>query len=229
MLDSYLLGSADRLCQEAPVPVVTLNDRRDRLGGAANVALNLHHLGAKISLLSVVGDDGDGDRLRQSLEEAGLATDGLLVQAARRTLVKQRVMAGSQMLIRLDQGSTEAIAPTMEAQLIHQFNECFSQCDAIVMSDYSYGVLTPRVMQAITDRQAASPQLLVADSKRLASYRSVGMSVVKPNYEEAIRLLHAQDGISVKQTDSRFEQIAHHQAQLLGHHRSQYGCCDVGC
>ena len=215
MLDSYLIGSADRLCQEAPVPVVTLSERRDCAGGAANVAVNLHQLGAQVSLLSVIGDDNEGDRLRHTLEQAGLVTDGLLVQASRRTLVKQRIMAASQMLVRLDQGSTEAIDPTLEQQLIHQFHQRLSRCDAIVVSDYSYGVLTPPIMQAIANVQATSPKLLVVDSKRLASYRSIGVTVVKPNYEEAIRLLTAHRGIAVSQFDSRLDQIVQHHEALL--------------
>ena len=215
MLDSYLIGSADRLCQEAPVPVVALKERRDRAGGAANVALNLHQLGAKVSLLSVMGDDGDGDRLRQTLEQAGLATDGLFVQPSRQTLVKQRVMAKAQMLVRLDQGSTEAIAPALEQSLIDRFQALFSQCDAVIISDYSYGVLTERVMAAIAHLQGAAPRWLVVDSKRLASYRSVGVTVVKPNYEEAIRLLTVHHKISGMQAASRLDQIVQQRESLL--------------
>ena len=216
MLDSYLMGQATRLCQEAPVPVVTLNDRCDRPGGAANVAVNLRSLGANVSLLSVIGADEDGDRLQHALEHNDIGTETLLPQPSRRTLVKNRVMAGSQLLLRMDQGSTDAIAPAMEKQLIHQLTALFLQCDAVVISDYNYGLLTPRVIQAIAQLQAEAPKLIVVDSKRLASYRSIGVTVVKPNYEEAIFLLTTQTSITLDDnTDTRIDQIVQYRDQLL--------------
>ncbi|MBW4469918.1 MAG: bifunctional hydroxymethylpyrimidine kinase/phosphomethylpyrimidine kinase [Stenomitos rutilans HA7619-LM2] len=215
MLDSYLMGSADRLCQEAPVPVVTLSDRRDVPGGAANVAVNLRALGAQVSFLSVVGEDENGDRLRQALAHCGVKIDDLLVQTDRQTLVKQRIMAASQMVVRLDQGSIEAIALEMEQQLIDRLHKLVPSCDAIVISDYSYGLLTPRVLDAIAALQATAPKLLVVDSKRLASYRSLGATVVKPNYEEACRLLADPATTLTTAVETRLEFMARHREQLL--------------
>ncbi|MBD2034644.1 bifunctional hydroxymethylpyrimidine kinase/phosphomethylpyrimidine kinase [Leptolyngbya sp. FACHB-321] len=217
MLDSYLMGSANRLCQEAPVPVVTLNDRSDRPGGAANVAVNLHALGARVSFLSVIGDDGDGDRLRQTLEHCGLETDGLLVQPSRHTLAKQRIMAASQMVVRLDQGSTDAIAPEIEQQLIERLQALVPPCDAVIISDYSYGLLTQRVMDTIATLQVAAPTLLVVDSKRLARYRSLSATVVKPNYDEACRLLTDPVGTADSMPDmgTRLDSIARQRDRLL--------------
>lgn len=214
MLDSYLLGEATRLCQEAPVAVVALRDRQDIPGGAANVAVNLRSLGAQVSLLSVIGDDVEGKLLQQALARCGIETGALLRQPLRRTLVKSRVMAASQMLVRIDQGSTEAIAPNIEQQLIQRLTDLFLQCDAIVLSDYSYGILTPRVIAVIAHLQAQTPRLMVVDSKRLASYRSIGVTVVKPNYEEALRLLATQT-TTLDDTNTRLEQIAQHRDQLL--------------
>ncbi|XGV98557.1 MAG: bifunctional heptose 7-phosphate kinase/heptose 1-phosphate adenyltransferase [Leptolyngbya sp. BL-A-14] len=215
MLDSYLMGRANRLCQEAPVPVVTLSDRQDVPGGAANVAVNLRALGAQVSFLSVIGEDESGDRLRQALEHCGVETDELLVQSARQTLVKQRIMAESQMVVRLDQGSMESIAPELEQSLIERLNKLIPSSDAIVISDYSYGLLTPRVMEAIATLQAHTPKLLVVDSKRLARCRSLGATVVKPNYEEACRLLADQSTMVETVMEDRSEFIAKHREQLL--------------
>lgn len=213
MLDSYLMGSANRLCQEAPVPVVTLSDRHDVPGGAANVAVNLHALGARVSFLSVIGEDADGDRLQQALERSEIETAGLLVQPSRRTLVKKRVMAASQMLLRMDEGDTGAIAPEVEQHLTEWLRALFPYCDAIVISDYSYGLLTPRVIDTLATLQATSPKLLVVDSKRLASYRSLGVTVVKPNYKEATRLL--ADAAPFTESETRFDYIARHRNELL--------------
>src|SRR5439155_2952839 len=88
MLDTYLEGTAGRFCQEAPVPIVTLSGRRDMPGGAANTAVNAHGLGARVSFLSVTGDDAEGDSLRRALRDRGLSTDHLLARPGRRTLGK---------------------------------------------------------------------------------------------------------------------------------------------
>src|SRR5947209_20483764 len=99
MLDTYLEGTTGRLCREAPVPIVALTGRRDAPGGAANAAVNARALGARVSFLSVIGDDPEGATLRNALEERGVATDLLLNDSTRRTLAKQRVVASSQLLV----------------------------------------------------------------------------------------------------------------------------------
>ncbi|UBF26523.1 PfkB family carbohydrate kinase [Kovacikia minuta CCNUW1] len=220
ILDSYLMGNADRLCAEAPVPVVTLNDRQDVPGGAANTAVNLRSLGAQVSFLSVVGADLEGSLLFRALERQGISTDALITQSSRCTLVKHRIMAGSQMLMRFDQGNTDAIGSDIENLLIDRLSHLFARCDAILISDYSYGILTPQVIAAIAQLQARSPQLIVVDSKRLANYRSVGVTVVKPNYKEAIQLLgiqniHDASGDQFFDQGTRIDQILLHQKQLL--------------
>lgn len=189
MLDCYLRGTSQRLCQEAPVPVVQVTSRQDMPGGAANVAANVHSLGGRVALLSVLGDDGEGDRLRHLLAERGIATEDLLTDPERGTLAKQRVAAGSHLLVRFDQGSTEAVSAATEQRLIDRLAEQFDRCAAVVVSDYGYGVLTARVIEALGRLQAQSPRVMVVDAKRLAAYRSVGVTAVKPNYAEAVQLL----------------------------------------
>jgi D-beta-D-heptose 7-phosphate kinase/D-beta-D-heptose 1-phosphate adenosyltransferase len=209
MLDCYLTGSSDRLCREAPAPVVAIHQRQDIPGGAANTAANLISLGSKPLLLSVIGTDLEGDRLCFALEQRGLSTAHLL-RSNRETLAKQRVMAGSQVLVRLDQGSTAAIDPQLEQSLIDQISAQFSLCDAVIVSDYSYGVLTPRLIQVLADLQTRFPRTLVIDSRHLDRYREVGATAVKPNYEEAMQLL----GLP-KQMHDRAEQIAPYGDRLL--------------
>ncbi|MBK9714671.1 MAG: D-glycero-beta-D-manno-heptose 1-phosphate adenylyltransferase [Kouleothrix sp.] len=189
MLDSYLEGTASGLCREAPVPVVALAGRVDVPGGAANTAANLRALGGRVRLLSVVGDDPEAGLLRRALDRYGVGIEDVLTQPGRRTLAKQRVVASSQVLVRFDQGSSEPIDQAAEAALIERLAELFHSCDAAIISDYSYGVLTPRVIRAIGLLQSGSPRVLVADSRRLAAYSRVGVTAVKPNYREAIELL----------------------------------------
>ena len=192
MLDSYLEGTTGRLCREAPVPIVALQNRRNAPGGAANSAVNARALGASVRFLSVVGDDAEAGWLRESLEARGVPLDprDLLVDPDRRTLAKQRVIAESQLLVRFDQGTTTAISTRTEARLIARLIELFPRVDAVIVSDYGYGILTPKVIVTLAQLQdEAAPKVVVVDSKTLASYRDVAPTAVKPNYGEAAELL----------------------------------------
>ncbi len=189
MLDSYLEGPTSRLCQEAPVPIVNIESRRDVPGGAANTAINLRALAAEPIFLSVVGDDCEGERLREIVRAEGIGADGIAVDPRRQTLAKHRVVAGSHLLVRFDQGTTSGIDDQTEHDLIERLIGFHRECDAIVVSDYGYGILTPRVIRCLSHLQKREPRVLVVDSKRLADYRGACVAAVKPNYAETLRLL----------------------------------------
>jgi D-beta-D-heptose 7-phosphate kinase/D-beta-D-heptose 1-phosphate adenosyltransferase len=215
MLDCYLEGFSDRLCQEAPVPVVTVTDRKQVPGGAANTAVNVHTLGGIVTFLSVIGDDWEGAMLRRSLEEQGVSTKYLLTQSGRKTLAKQRVIAASQLLVRFDQGNTDAIDSETEKALIEQLERCFSECDAIIVSDYGYGILTEKVIGAIAKLQQTQQRILVVDSKRLTAYRNANVTAVKPNYNEAVHLLSVEASQTSVPDYARSDQIAKYGERLL--------------
>ncbi|MBF2075016.1 MAG: bifunctional hydroxymethylpyrimidine kinase/phosphomethylpyrimidine kinase [Synechococcales cyanobacterium C42_A2020_086] len=210
MLDCYLHGTAERLCQEAPVPVVALTDRQDRPGGAANTAANLASLGARPQLFSVIGMDEAGERLQRCLSDRAISTTSLLRSPERITLMKQRIVAQSHLLLRLDQGSTTAIDPSLEQTLAQQLCEAYRHCDAVVISDYGYGVLTPALIAILATLQSESPRPIVLDAKHPSPYRSVGVTAVKPNYQETLRLL----GLSSQEQD-RVQQILPYRQRLL--------------
>ncbi|HEX7004430.1 MAG TPA: D-glycero-beta-D-manno-heptose 1-phosphate adenylyltransferase [Trueperaceae bacterium] len=210
MLDAYLNGSADRLCREAPVPVVGLSERSDRPGGAANAAMNVAGLGAHVSYLGVVGPDDDGLRLRNELEAGGIDPGDLVVSEARQTLSKCRVFAAGQMLMRLDQGSYEPLDRAAEAELIGRLSESFERADLIIVSDYGYGVVTPQVIEALERLMRRNPRPLVVDAKYPERYRRLPVTAVKPNYGEVARLL----GLSRK-SQGRIEQLEPFEDQLL--------------
>jgi D-beta-D-heptose 7-phosphate kinase / D-beta-D-heptose 1-phosphate adenosyltransferase len=212
ILDSYLEGTAGRLCREAPVPIVSIAARNDVPGGAANTAVNVTSLGAKVRFLSVVGDDSEGILLKQALKQRGVPSDHVLTQPGRRTQAKHRVVADSQILVRFDQGSTDAIDPATEQALIDQLVGLFAKCDAIIVSDYGYGIFTPRVVDTLKGLQAANPRVMVADAKHLPAYREVGVTAVKPNFEEVVKLLGTA-GFDDRQ--GRAERIAAHANMLL--------------
>ncbi|NJL32894.1 MAG: D-glycero-beta-D-manno-heptose 1-phosphate adenylyltransferase, partial [Chloroflexaceae bacterium] len=120
------------------------------------------------------------------------------------------MMAASQLLVRFDQGSTNAVDEVTERALIDRLCELWRWCDAVIVSDYCYGILTPRVIQAIGQRQEQAPRLLVLDSHNLPAYRAVGATVVKPNYAETVRLL----GLPALD-EARLEQLYLHGAATL--------------
>ncbi len=212
MLDGYLEGLTDRLCREAPVPVVSVRRIALAPGGAANAAANVASLGGKAIFLSVVGADQDGDRLAQSLEGHGVSAEYLLRDPSRQTLAKRRVIAGAQMLVRFDEGTTSPIAEAIEQALIDQLDALWPASDAVIISDYGYGVLTPRTVAHIADLQQRQPRVVVADSKHLKNLSHIGATAVKPNYGEATRLLGIPSLIG---TCARAEQITAHGEEML--------------
>lgn len=189
MLDSYVVGTSTRLCQEAPVPVVAVCERLDCPGGAANTAVNLAVLGCQVELMSVVGADQDGDRLRSLLRQLGVGIHLLTVSEARRTLSKQRIVNGDRLLARIDEGDTGPIPRHVERRLLAQLDEAFVRADAVVISDYAYGVLTSGMIGRLRTLQQRFQHLIAIDARNLTSYRSVGVTVVKPNFDEALRLV----------------------------------------
>jgi D-beta-D-heptose 7-phosphate kinase/D-beta-D-heptose 1-phosphate adenosyltransferase len=210
MLDAYLQGGADRLCREAPVPVVSLAERHDQPGGAANAAMNVAALGAHTDYLAVAGDDDDGRRLRAGLEAGGLDPVDVLMSAERRTLSKTRIFAGAQMVMRLDQGSTEPLPAELEARLIDRLVEAHERCDLVVVSDYGYGTITPGVIEALRVLQERCPRQLVVDAKYPERYRRLQATAVKPNYGEVARML----GLA-QHRGNRAEQVELFEQQLL--------------
>jgi D-beta-D-heptose 7-phosphate kinase / D-beta-D-heptose 1-phosphate adenosyltransferase len=212
ILDSYLRGTSERLCQEAPVPIVDIHETTYLPGGAANTAANLSSLGAQVTFLSVIGDDEPGSRLLQTLEQGHIAADHVVRTPNRNTLAKQRIFAGSQIVVRFDQGSIDPLDTETEAKLIKQLERLYESSEAIVISDYNHGLITPRVLQALARLQRDDPRVMVVDSKQPKAYRHVEVTAVKLNYEEAIGLLGMA---KVHGDEDRLEQIQQHGQKVL--------------
>src|SRR4051812_33167355 len=165
MLDVYMRGTADRVCREAPVPIVAISQVDEAPGGAANVAANLAALGSHVTFVSALGADAEGTTLVRLLETLGVDTEAVSTEATRRTLTKQRIVAGSQMLVRFDQGTTAPVCSRIEASLVRALEAAWSVADAVVISDYGYGVLTHDVIAAMTRLQAQSHRPVLIDAK----------------------------------------------------------------
>jgi D-beta-D-heptose 7-phosphate kinase/D-beta-D-heptose 1-phosphate adenosyltransferase len=191
LLDEYLQGGGDRICREAPVPVVTIEQRRSVPGGAGNVAANVAALGARLRLLSVVGDDADGRTLTGALERAGVDARDVLVEPGRRTVAKRRVVAGGQMVVRFDDGCPASLSGPTRSELLERLPALFRAADVVIVSDYAYGLLDDEVVAALAALQRADPRVLVVDARDVTRFRAVGATAVKPNYAEVRNLLSA--------------------------------------
>jgi D-beta-D-heptose 7-phosphate kinase/D-beta-D-heptose 1-phosphate adenosyltransferase len=212
MLDCYLHGVTERLCREAPVPIVDVARRVEAPGGAANTAANARALGARVTLLSVVGADAEGAALRRVLAGHDVADAALLDDSARRTLAKQRLLADGHLLVRFDSGSTGPLSPPAERALGTRLADLAGAHDAVVVSDYGYGILSRRTIARLAEAQARAPRIVVVDSKALAAYRQVGVTAVKPNFAEALALLGEQ---GPRPAGERAEAIARGGRRLL--------------
>jgi D-beta-D-heptose 7-phosphate kinase/D-beta-D-heptose 1-phosphate adenosyltransferase len=193
ILDRYVEGSVPRLAREAPVPVVAVERRTEAPGGAANTALNLAALGARVTLLTLVGDDSEATRLAGLLEAGGVEAGGMLRSAARRTVVKQRLVADGQILVRMDEGTTERLGSDDEERLRRALAAAARAAAVLVVSDYACGVLTDEILRTLEARpQPAAP--LVVDAKDLLRHRRLRPTAVTPSFAEAVRAVGEPDG-----------------------------------
>ena len=185
MLDAYLRGGVFRVSPEAPVPIVSLDLKEDRLGGAANVALNLVSLGANAIICSVIGNDKDGNRLVELLAEQGISSDGIVQSENRQTTVKTRVIGNNQQLLRIDAEQTNDINEQEEKQIVEKVEKLIQEgIDALIFEDYNKGVLTQNVIEKIIDLCHKNNVLTTVDPKNKNFLAYKGVTLFKPNLKE---------------------------------------------
>ncbi|HEV2481637.1 MAG TPA: PfkB family carbohydrate kinase [Puia sp.] len=186
MLDTYLWGHVERISPEAPVPIVTLEHREYRIGGAGNVALNLASLGANVSVLSLIGKDTDGTLLAGLLKEKGIETSGLLASEDRITTNKARVMGRNQQMMRLDSETTRDLGSADEDGLLTVIRRYIEteRPQIMIFEDYNKGVLTPRVIREVVALCRHSNVITAVDPKRKNFFAYEGVTIFKPNLKE---------------------------------------------
>jgi len=184
MLDVYLAGDVERISPEAPVPVVSVRQRRTALGGAANVAANVAAIGAEARLVAVIGGDARGESLRRELAAHRLRDGWLVVVADRPTTSKTRVVARGQQVVRIDEEVEDAIGEEAAASLGHALDRAMADADALLVEDYNKGSLTPRVIERALDlaRRRGVPVVVDPKFRHFFAYR--GATVFKPNRRE---------------------------------------------
>jgi rfaE bifunctional protein kinase chain/domain len=194
MLDHYIWGAAQRLSDEAPVPIVSVSKEEDRLGGAANDLRNLRGLGVQVAIAGVIGSDAEGQRIKSLISETQVQDSCLLVDGTRPTTVKTRVIARNQQVVRIDREDLHPINSKFEQQLISYIDQHLEKYDALIVSEYGKGLYTEAFSEAIVGWRAAGriglatrPLILDPHPRNSDIYRYA--SVVKPNRAEAERAL----------------------------------------
>ena len=205
MLDTYLEGTAARLCSEGPVPVVSKTAEYRIPGGAANTAANLRALEAEVYFLGLTGADLAGSLLRTALRQQGISDQWLIADDSAQTLHKLRILADGQYVVRFDEGPSTYAAESQQ-RLIQALEEVYSLCDLVVISDYRYGALSDALLARLHDLHTVQPKVLLIDSKTLQRFSMLEATVVTPNLLEA----HAFTGIAQEETLNlaTLEQIA---------------------
>jgi D-beta-D-heptose 7-phosphate kinase / D-beta-D-heptose 1-phosphate adenosyltransferase len=185
MLDHYLWGSCERISPEAPVQVVDIAKETTVLGGAGNVINNLVKLGAAVSVSSVIGDDANGEELSKKLEEIDIQTNGLVVQRGRKTSKKSRIIAVSQQILRYDKESKDAIEEYSVQAILSSLEQNMSGYDAVILSDYGKGVLTPSLCQGVIALAKKVGTKVLVDPKGSDYSKYKGAYLLTPNKKEA--------------------------------------------
>ncbi len=185
MVDAYLLGKVDRISPEAPVPVVAVEKKEYRLGGAANVALNLASLGAKPILCSVIGEDIEGNEFLQLLERSNLNPSGIVRSKDRLTTTKTRVIAQQTQMLRIDHEVTEPISE-YETYVLTQriLNDLLPAVDVVLFEDYDKGVITASLIEQIVTAAHKHGKKVVVDPKKRNFNFYRGVDLFKPNLKE---------------------------------------------
>lgn len=186
MVDSYLIGTVERISPEAPVPVVALKQRNSMMGGAANVALNILALGAEVILCSVIGNDKQGDELLALMQNEGLQTNGIIRSSERITTTKFRVIGNRTQMLRIDEEMDTDLLKADSDSLLHGINQFIEtrKPDVIILQDYNKGVLSAEVIGEISALASKHNIPVAADPKKknFSAYRNIAL--FKPNLKE---------------------------------------------
>ena len=182
MIDSYVWGVINRQSPEAPVPIVNIKKKEERLGGAGNVALNINALGGEAILCSVIGDDYTGKKLIELMQKEKLATDGIVIDKKRKTTNKTRIINNQKHVLRIDEEETTDIAN--ENTFLNIVFSFIEDADAIILQDYNKGVLTKKIIKNIIEEANNLNIATIVDPKKRNFKTYKNCTIFKPNLKE---------------------------------------------
>jgi len=203
IVDEFIWGSVSRISPEAPVPVVAVERIDRRLGGSANVIRNLRALEAECAMCGVVGDDEPGNWLREQFTTMGVDASGVITKRNQRpTAVKTRIVAHQQQLVRYDREHVGALVPKTYRQLLAMIEALLPKADALILSDYAKGVLTPELLPQIIAIADNVPTIIDPKPLHCAAYH--GATMLTPNLTEAAQMAQME----AINDDAHVEQIS---------------------
>jgi rfaE bifunctional protein kinase chain/domain len=208
MLDSYIWGAVERISPEAPVPIINVKKKDFRLGGAANVALNISSLGATPILCALIGDDDDGKKLLQRMDECGMNQEGIVISKERPTTVKTRVIASHQHVVRVDEESDREVNANEEKAIMDKITKLLPQCRVVIFEDYDKGVINPSIIDktVLLASKHNIPTVVDPKKRNFLAYKNV--TLFKPNLKEL------RDGLKIDVVASNQKQVEHAAAAL---------------
>lgn len=217
MLDTYWWGNVERISPEGPVPIVAVTKKEMRIGGGANVALNVKAMGAEVAILTVTGRDEEGNQLKALLEDKKIDTRFIIASEKRMTTNKIRIIGRNQQMMRLDAELNNDLDPPEEQRLIETLEEYVREerPDVIILQDYNKGVLTEKIITKVIGLCSESGIISTADPKRKNFFTYKGVDLFKPNLKEVKESLHilsddTNENILSQIHCELFEKLHHH-------------------
>jgi len=185
MLDEFVWGSVTRISPEAPVPVVWVNRESIMPGGASNVANNIATLKARVAIAGIIGNDAKGTELKNALAAKNIDTEGLIIDDERPTIIKTRVIANHQQVVRIDREKTSEISDDVLEKVIAFIEHTMKQVDAVIIEDYGKGLISPRLLKKVVPLARRLKKIITVDPKEehFAYYK--GVTSITPNRFEA--------------------------------------------
>ncbi len=184
MIDRYLWGNVSRISPEAPVPIINIEDEEIRFGGAANVANNLIGLNAIPMVVGTIGDDPWGEAFRKMLRDKQLTSDGLVMDHARPTTIKTRVIGNNQQVARVDREKISPIEKGVQQRMLNYIESVIDQVDSLILQDYNKGVLVPELVERIINLANQHGKIITVDPKFNNFFQYHNVTVFKPNKKE---------------------------------------------
>lgn len=210
MVDAYFYGSVTRISPEAPVPIVNLKSKERRLGGAANVALNLKALGAEPYVVSIKGNDKDGTELKALFKKNKLESNGLINDYKRITTVKTRIIGNNHQLLRIDEEETQDINKSLENLLFNAVKGQIKNVNVLIFQDYNKGLLTSSLISRVIELCKEHNVPIVVDPKfhNFSEYK--GVTLFKPNRKELLQSENIKKSVNLKELKKIAAQAREH-------------------
>ena len=184
MLDRFVSGEVNRISPEAPIPVLNQTVVRDMPGGAANVARNLAHLGSRVTLIGMTGDDDDADKLKTCISEEPSITAKLLRENTRPTTTKTRFTANGQQLLRVDLEDTQSFSSSMQSKIQKQIADALDGANTVILSDYNKGMIEKPLIDMVLGHKRRDQFQVLMDPKKSDANLYHGVDILTPNISE---------------------------------------------